>query len=1262
MVSYLLKIFALLLFSFFILFNFYFVFPNHNENFDGYLWYVIIISIIYAVYKYFQLEVSKEKAIISFKTIISFFVLNLFILSFYFFSLSWNSISFWFELFFKVIFFSIFPVLIFLISTSFGKKILSKLPNKEYFWEWVFWMLELVIWFISFVSLIVIFGLVNLYNLYIVFAILIWFLVYSYKEFLDLIKSIFNQTFTFDIKEWSYLRLISTEFFTVFSFIVLSVWLISIIRPFPIGWDDLWVYMNYPHLMAEAWSLLSLWAMYTWQTFTGIWYMFGTPVSAFYLNISWLFLSFIVLVTVLSNLIKSIYPSKKSFFNLPVILSSIFISIPMVWFQSTKDMKVDEWLFFITVISLFFLYKYFLLIRENKNPWFIYLFLIWIIVWFAFSIKFTALLLLVSIIALLSFARLWVLGFIWYLSLFFWIFTMWNLWKMMNVVINPNSIAWFETTFWSITIITWIILLIYSFLKNKVIWKSYIKEVSLLLLWFFIILTPWFAKNVNEAFPNISVSTILWWKSWDFVPDYKKIYSDEELQKITTLKNTQRKKENAITTNEDLLRYFWYENGILDFVYMPWNLSMQKNQTWEYTNIWFLFLAFLPLIFIFLPYRKKYYALFFVFISFVQLLSYFQTNLKVLDNSNFSSVSTWSLVWVLSNNNYVFKDSRKNDDIYDINVSNYINDDLIKTWITKEYIDKKTNEYIQSIANQESLDEINKSKIKTQEAFDIIFDKKSKKLLENYDSYFTEVYNTEFNALKNEVVKSFYNDLKDKVKWVNTSSWFTMISSSLNESDLTYVKKLNSIYSYTSLFAVWDIVTLNEILTENNAKKEEIEIVNKIWNENRSLNWKIVDFFAKINLPLGYLFIFAGFFIPTIYLLFTLKEWKLNYIFKLNLVFASVYTFLWLISAFWIVWYGITMYFSFLLMIWLGAFFITNYKETDEENIYLFKLLGAVAFMSVVVLYFINSLIPYTFNNLKNASYEEFKTWQLTQAASIFAYHSDYKKILFTLNIDENKRKEFLEENISKDILKAVDKIEKKDINEIFDILITLKNSKDFKISADRSLENLYKNIQNPSDKYKNKEKIYRIWTFLKYNISENNNRLLEDSLLFNFSDYIFWENNSITIDRFKTLWLKYLLVDLNAATIDQSETHDLTTRYENLLKTFNSSSLELVETDSICLKVALDRYKTTKKIDEYMILAGVNYDSYDEKWEKIYRQQKKLSCATFINNLLEANAINENDFSYLLPYKKYFETNPRSVEKIDSMIWMSYKILFKIK
>jgi hypothetical protein len=57
------------------------------------------------------------------------------------------------------------------------------------------------------------------------------------------------------------------------------------------------------------------------------------------------------------------------------------------------------------------------------------------------------------------------------------------------------------------------------------------------------------------------------------------------VERITTEKEQERKKENLITTNEDMLRYFGYEEGILDYVNMFWNLTMQKNQAGEYTNI-----------------------------------------------------------------------------------------------------------------------------------------------------------------------------------------------------------------------------------------------------------------------------------------------------------------------------------------------------------------------------------------------------------------------------------------------------------------------------------------------------------------------------------------------------------------------------------------------------------------------------------------------------------------------------------------------------
>lgn len=51
-------------------------------------------------------------------------------------------------------------------------------------------------------------------------------------------------------------RLITAEFaFLVMSFLI-SVSLINVIRPMPIGWDDLGVYMNYPRIMATLGELL----------------------------------------------------------------------------------------------------------------------------------------------------------------------------------------------------------------------------------------------------------------------------------------------------------------------------------------------------------------------------------------------------------------------------------------------------------------------------------------------------------------------------------------------------------------------------------------------------------------------------------------------------------------------------------------------------------------------------------------------------------------------------------------------------------------------------------------------------------------------------------------------------------------------------------------------------------------------------------------------------------------------------------------------
>jgi hypothetical protein len=91
------------------------------------------------------------------------------------------------------------------------------------------------------------------------------------------------------------------------------------------------------------------------------------------------------------------------------------------------------------------------------------------------------------------------------------------------------------------------------------------------------------------------------------------------------------------------------------------------------------------------------------------------------------------------------------------------------------------------------------------------------------------------------------------------------------------------------------------------------------------------------------------------------------------------------------------------------------------------------------------------------------------------------------------------------------------------------------------------------------------------------------------FGKYFYTENANTTIERMEKLGLKYLLVDLNAATIDKDPRHDLTKRFEQLLATFKSDKLELVQTDSLCLQMALEE----KDPATYMTYAGVNYESY---------------------------------------------------------------------
>jgi hypothetical protein len=62
----------------------------------------------------------------------------------------------------------------------------------------------------------------------------------------------------------------------------------------------------------------------------------------------------------------------------------------------------------------------------------------------------------------------------------------------------------------------------------------------------------------------------------------------------------------------------------------------------------------------------------------------------------------------------------------------------------------------------------------------------------------------------------------------------------------------------------------------------------------------------------------------------------------------------------------------------------------------------------IFISYFLLSVIPYTFTNLKNARYVNFKADNFTYEEAVFGYHDEYQIILSTLNLDKTKEKEII--------------------------------------------------------------------------------------------------------------------------------------------------------------------------------------------------------------------------------------------------------------
>ena len=173
----------------------------------------------------------------------------------------------------------------------------------------------------------------------------------------------------------------------MFLLTILAANLAAILRPIPIGWDDSSVYINIPHLIAQYYHLLTGQAAYAWGLYSSLGFLLYGGHTETVLMLSWLGGGLVA--GAMTMLVRRWWGAAYTYVGW--LLGALFLSMPMVIFQLSKDLKIDLALTFFALVALAVADE-----AETKLTWRRGLWL-GALLGFAFLIKYTAIFLIVPL-------------------------------------------------------------------------------------------------------------------------------------------------------------------------------------------------------------------------------------------------------------------------------------------------------------------------------------------------------------------------------------------------------------------------------------------------------------------------------------------------------------------------------------------------------------------------------------------------------------------------------------------------------------------------------------------------------------------------------------------------------------------------------------------------------------------------------------------------------------------------------------------------
>ncbi len=232
-------------------------------------------------------------------------------------------------------------------------------------------------------------------------ALIIAIAVLCYKSAWDWIKAFTTHEWEVEVRLYDPILLVG---FLLLSYIALNF--LVVVRPFPIGWDDLGSYINRPRLLVSYGKLIPSMATFQWEYLTSLGFLLFGYTSYFGATAA-------MLINWSQGLLAlcTVWLFGRTFFGARkgVLSALIFYSLPLIGHFSFADMKIDNAVFFAASLATYVAFVAFFRSEntdEQSVPWWKsqhmrMLFLAGMFAGLAFGFKVTSVMVTLSILVLI---------------------------------------------------------------------------------------------------------------------------------------------------------------------------------------------------------------------------------------------------------------------------------------------------------------------------------------------------------------------------------------------------------------------------------------------------------------------------------------------------------------------------------------------------------------------------------------------------------------------------------------------------------------------------------------------------------------------------------------------------------------------------------------------------------------------------------------------------------------------------------------------